>query len=118
MNHAIEHIERAQKKLEARLERNQRHLDYHRNNPKYNYPPIIEPIENRIRKNIEGIESCKEIISDLKKRQALLFCLIQTIGIKQKKNSQMIHRAMGSYVGVDCKNTNCEECPLGKETKS
>jgi prefoldin subunit 5 len=81
INNAIEHIDYAQKKLETRLARNIKNLERIKNNPKFNYPPMLAPVEALIKKNTNGIENCKETISELKSRQALLFCMIHTLGI-------------------------------------
>jgi len=117
INNAIEHIEYAQKKLEARLTRNMKNLERIKRNPKYNYPPVLAPIEARIEKNTDGIRNCREIISELRQRQALLFCMIHTIGIKRQGASSRVYKLMGNYPGkIDCEKTDCEDCPLTAPT--
>ena len=97
LNRAITFVERAQKSLEERLARNRRHLNRLRENKKYNYPANILPVEERIKKNQNGIEECKQIIADLKERQSQLYCLIHTIGISHGETSQTVYELMGNY---------------------
>lgn len=114
LNSAIEHIERAQKKLEARLARNEKHLKRLKGSRKYNYPPVLAPVEALIEKNRHGIEECKDIISNFQSRQGQLFCMIHTMGIKHSE-AQTVYALMGNYAGkIDCKQFSCEECPLAQ----
>jgi len=94
---AIEHIERAQKKLEARLGRNQKNLERLQSNPRYNYPTQLGPVKELINKNSDGINKCKDMISTLKQQQDLLFRMVHTYAIKHKEPSQTVYELMGKY---------------------
>jgi len=121
LNSAIMHVERAQVKLHKRIERNEKHLQWLSQNKKYNYPSQTAPVQARIKKNREAEENCKDIILDFRKKQALLYCMIHTVGLWQKtkegeKASRRTYTLMGNYPGknVDCENTDCEDCPLAQ----
>jgi len=121
LNSVITHVEYAQKKLEARLARNQKHLSRLKGDKKYNYPLVLAPVEERILRNTEAIENCKSMVSEFRESQGLLYCMVHTIGITRSKMSKMsmtqpqrVYNLMGNYPGkkVDCNTTDCESCPL------
>jgi len=115
LNKVIAHIEYAQRKLERRLDRNLKHLERLMSDKKYNYPKVLAPVKLLINKNTEAIENCKTMVSDSRKTQGLLYCMIHTIGITRSKTQpQRVYDLMGNYPGkkVDCSTTDCEHCPL------
>jgi len=114
LDKAISHVERAQKKLEGRLARNQKNLTRLKSNKRTNYPKVLAPVENLIKKNTAGIENCKEMVTKFRKAQGLLYCMVHTIGIKRSKASQSVYLLMGNYAGktTNCEKIDCEECPL------
>ena len=91
------HIERAQEKLKKRQLRNERNLQRLKQNPKYNYPSQLAPVEELIKKNRFAEQDCKDIIAELKERQAQLFRMIHVYGIKHSESPQRVYQLMGKY---------------------
>jgi rubrerythrin len=114
---AITHIYRAQVKLEKRLQRNITTVQRLSNNPKYNYPRMIEPAQKLITHNTNGVNECKQIITNvelmkrglhqdttlrcfitiLEKTQDQLYRMIHSYGIKHVENPQRVYKLMGAY---------------------
>lgn len=93
LQHSIEHIERAQDKLEKRKERNEAALK-----KKYKTDFYEETkIKARITKNNAGVEQCKGIITELKKRQDQLFIMIHEYGISKSDDPKRVYKLMGKY---------------------
>jgi len=88
LQNAIEHIKRAQDKLEKRMERNESALDKSHEQMK---------VLSRIRTNHAGIEQCKGIITELKERQDELFKMIHQYGISKSEDPKRVYALMGKY---------------------
>jgi len=91
------HIERAQDKLKKRQARNERNLQRMKRSQKYNYPKMLAPTEELIKKNRFAEQDCKDIIADLRERQAQLFRMIHLYGIKHSETPQRVYQLMGKY---------------------
>jgi 7-keto-8-aminopelargonate synthetase-like enzyme len=91
------HVERARAKIHKRLERNEKHLQRLSQNPKYNYPPVLAPVQALIEKNRQAEEACEQLIADFKVRQGCLYHLICVNGIKMSENPQRVKQLMGAY---------------------
>ena len=90
---AIMHIKRAQDKLDKRLERNEAALEKVRGKDKFEENKIGE----RLLTNTEGIEDCKEIISNLKTKQAQLYSMVHEYGINHSDDPKRVYALMGDY---------------------
>jgi len=113
LNSAVTHVEYAEKKLEARLARNQKHLKRLKEDKKYNYPPVLAPVQERIKKNMVAIEDCKMVIKEFRARQAQLFCMVHTFGITRSETQpQRVYDLMGNYPGKNDYTKACEHCPI------
>ncbi len=95
IQHAIEHIEKAQNKLMKRKERNKGALKYKWVDRHDFYEK--EKIEARITKNNAGIEQCKGVITELKERQDELFKMIHQYGISKSDDPMRVYKLMGKY---------------------
>jgi hypothetical protein len=88
LNHAIEHIERAESKLFKRLQRNKANL------PKSHDKKAVQTL---IQKNSDAIERCIFLIVSLKEKQDTLFKLIHEYGINHSDSSEKLYKLMGTY---------------------
>jgi len=97
LNRAAVHVMLAKAKLEKRLQRNEANLQRLRGNKKYNYPPMLAPVQALIEKNRAGIQECEQVIAELKVRQDQLFRMIHVYGIKHSEAPQRVYELMGNY---------------------
>jgi len=97
LQHAQEHIEKAQEKLHNRRLRNEKNLQRLTSSKKHNYPCEIAPVKELIEKNRLGEQECKDVIAVLKQTQAQLFRMIHVYGIKHSENPQRVYQLMGKY---------------------
>jgi hypothetical protein len=98
LEHAIVHVERAKVKLERRLARNRVTFERMSRSSKYNYPPMLTPVQALIEKNRAGVEECRRVIAELMARQDQLFGMIKVYGINRSENPQRVKQLMGAYV--------------------
>lgn len=89
---AIRHVERARAKLHKRMLRNKKTFKKYQQSKKYNYPCFLAPVQKNIEKNLKGEKQCREIIADLKKRQAQLKNLIDNYGLSRKSDNKSTER--------------------------
>jgi len=95
LNHAIIHVERARKKIHARLLRNKKTLKKLSKSKKYNCPAHLDPVKALIKKNSEAEEQCRQVIADFKEKQDQLRRMIDAYGIKMSsKKSRMTEKLM------------------------
>lgn len=93
MQKAIEHIEKAQDKLNKRKQRNEAALEKVCGKDKFEENKIRE----RFLKNTAGIEECKGIISNLKEIQDQLYRMIHEYGISHSDDPKRVYKLMGKY---------------------
>jgi hypothetical protein len=98
LNYTILHVERARDKLIRRLERNEKHLQRLVNSKKFNYPPMLAPVQKLIEKNRSGIKDCEDLIADMQMTQNRLYHMIKVYGIDRFGFSKRLMSLMGTYV--------------------
>lgn len=95
LNNAIIHVERARRKIHARLLRNQKQLRMLKGSKKYNYPGCLAPVEALVRKNTEAELKCRLLIDLFRSHQKELRLMIKAYGIKMlSKKSRMAEKLM------------------------
>ncbi len=92
LQHAIEHINRAQEKLKQRQDRNEDNL---KKKWKDRYEGM--KIKARIEKNQMGQGQCEKMITDLKDCQDQLFKMIHEYGISHSESPKRMYKLMGKY---------------------
>lgn len=98
IEHAKEHILRAQKKLLKRKARNEETLEKLRGNKRLGYPKELQRVEDLIAKNTYGARECKIIREHLEAEQDRLYRLITDFGISRATTSKRLRQNMGKYV--------------------
>ncbi len=97
LQHAIEHVQKAQDKLIKRRERNEAAL---KNKWKTDFYEETK-IKARIEKNRSGQEQCEKLIADLKDWQDVLFKMIHEYGISKSDDPKRVYKLMGKYPFAD-----------------
>lgn len=97
LEHAKEHVLRAQGKLRKRLARNKIALHRLSTSRKYCGSGSLAPVQQLIEKNRAGIEECEQVIAELRVRQDQLFRMVHVYGIKHSEAPQRVYKLMGKY---------------------
>lgn len=98
LQHAIEHIEKAQIKLDKRKQRNEATIKRLEGYTKRYYDKFeVKKAEKRLMKNSEGIEECRQVIAALKEEQDELFQMVHKFGISKSTHPKRVYALMGKY---------------------